>query len=386
MPCLDKILAEIATEAGQDPAFFHSMLKQNHAKILILGYLFNAYNLSELQAKYQKHFNIHFPRFMRKRMIANSRLMHNIKFPLYQTVCARSKFKTVPDMINFAQSQGMHADDTYLINMVLNTPVLLAHFEKLVKQGNIPMSKERFQQESTRAISNNKNNTTVFVRYKMRFLKLWGVTEGDSVADCESGAYEALLFQYPVFESRLHLHNLYKRSIRQVGLKIIAYHKTQRRSVYNQDQEYRKSALEIENADGISSAHDQGWDLPSANLLGNCWHNEEEVLQVRKVMSSPYINSKDKEFFALLSGDTTDDFDGWLTQVHGIKNVDKVVLSGTAKYLNLVMSYTDYSNTRLDFVQNLLRLDPDNMPETRLPTLILKKRVHEFVGIGCIRR
>lgn len=345
--CLDAYLDMVKEEGEVSPSF-----NRDDALIMTMRYLFGEWTLATMQDKFMAKNGLEFDRRIRKLMVSDPTVMYQLKFPLYQAICHDGDRDA---KVAYALEQGLAADDVELLDLALKVGPLRNYFKRLVSCGYRALSINDFQREIDKALRSNRSNTQGFVHAKMRFLRHWGLNTEGLVGDCESRAFEALLNQYPVFESRLHFNNLYKLSVRQAGLKIINYYTTKGRNVFDESGEYRKSAMEVETRDGnVVDGYDQGWDMPSSGLTGHQNSNDEEVLQVRSLLGSGKLDRQDREFLSLLVGETTPAFEHWLMDAHNIQNVDRVVTACTPRYRRLVMEFSQYPIAKLRRIQDMM--------------------------------
>lgn len=351
MTCLDPYLSMAATEAGLEPG----LACCDRPRAFLLGYLFNAFNLAELQTRLEKVFGFGFERSVRKQMVADKAVMCEMKFALYQTVTARHRYRTLPELRRYALSVGLAERDLPLVTLVLNHSGLSAHFDQLRDAGFKSMTYERFSQEVATAIQANSKVLSGFAYVKLRFLRSHGVSLDDAVTDCESRAFEALLLQYPNISSREHFHNLYKMAFKQSGLKLIAHHTTQGRNVFDTDGQFRKDSLVVSTSEGEFSVLDiASEDHMSSGLTGGDSHTDEATMVIHQLLSSSELNDQDRKFLTFLAGDTDTQFERWMQDERHIQDVERVINGQTPRYRRLVMEYLSYPQTRLRKIQHLL--------------------------------
>lgn len=352
MTCLDPYLSMAATEASVEP----SLACCDRPRAILLGYLFGAFNLAELQSRLERVFGFGFERSVRSQMVADRRVMCVMKFALYQTVAARHRYRTLPELRRYALSVGLPEEDLPLIALVINHAGLSAHFDNLLDSGFKSMSYAKFSIEINRAIVTNEVNTKRYAYAKLRFLSRWGLTQDDAITDCTSRAFEALLLAYPIIKSREHFHNLYKLSIRQAGSKLIAHYTTQGRNVYDENGKSRTDRINAVGQDGneysiLDVAEDESM---SSGLTGGDSHNEEATMVVHQLLTSTELSEQDKQFLTLLAGQTDTAFERWMQDERDVQDVERVINGQTPRYRRLVMEYLRYPTTRLRHIQHLL--------------------------------
>lgn len=373
MTCLDTYLSMAATEAGVEPG----LACGDRPRAILIGYLFNAFNLSELQKRLEQVFGFGFERSVRKQMVKDKKVMCEMKFALYQTVAARHRYRTLPELRQHALSVGLAEEDLPLVSLVISHSGLSAHFDKLFDAGYKALTFSRFNMEVTRVINDQARSVRGYAYTKLTFLKRWGVKIEDSILDCESRAFEALLLHYPCFETREHFQNLYKAAIRQAGNKLIAYHTTKSRNVFDEHGKPRVDSLVIATGDGEFSLLDITQDEGAASgLTGGDTHTDEATMVIHQLLGSEEITDHDRKFLTLLAGETDSQFERWMQDERGVQDIERVINGQTPRYRRLVMEYLHYPTTKLRHIQHLLT--NVNLTPAR-PTIVLQPTVEQVM-------
>lgn len=360
MTCLDPYLSMAATEVGLDA----NLACCDRPRAILLGYLFGAFNLDDLQTRLKRTFGFSFARSIRKQMISDKEVMCGMKFSLYQTIAARHRYRTLPELRRYAVSVGLAEQDLPLVQLVLEHAGLSDHFDTMLQAGFRAMSYAKFKIEIDHAVEVNTKNVRGFAYSQLRFLQNWGQSVEESITDCQSAAFEALLLRFPLFQTRAHFHNLYKLTVRQAGGKLIAHYTTQGRNVFDEEGNFRKARLEVDVDDSTFSVLDSGGGAPSSDLTGansglggltgGDEHHEDAAMQIHSLLSNPELNEHDHNFLKLLAGETDVHFERWLVEERAIQDVERVINGATPRYRRLVMEYLRYPSTGLKRIQHLL--------------------------------
>lgn len=307
-----------------------------------VAYLLSGLKFNELQQVFRQDAGADFTREIRHRMVNDPEVMYHVKFPLYWVSSDVSLRQARAD----AKLQGLRLKDSMLVDMVVEDGSLKDHVTTL-KQTYKPLTIDRFKKEVARAWQNNNQNAWNFARYKLRFLCNWGMKITDLVSDCTEGAYYALLLQYPMIQNRVHLNNIYKQSLRQAGLKLIAYYTAQSRSVFDTEGNLRRLSLNHE-VDG-QEIQFEGSPEEAAGLMGYTYEQNEKAMYVRSVLQGATLSRREKRLVHYLMDDTDEGFEEWLA-VNPTTLHDK----DPAAYLTACQQYLQLPSTSIERLRHLL--------------------------------
>ena len=332
-----------------------ALLHFEKARRILAGHLFGALSIVETCDRLAT-LGFYFDRPVRTRFIRDPEIIR-LKFPLYVAFCHSSRFADREELLSFAHEQGLPESESYLLDLVMEGP-LAKHLARLKAAGYKPLSAAAFQRELDRVVQETAANTKGYVLRSMRFLMGYTLTLDELIADCVSGAFEALLQQYPIFENRAHFQNLYKMALRQAGQKIIKYYTADCRGSsggslvrFNYDP-LRPLACDESDQEEITPESMQ------VGLYGND-ADYDSILHVRRVMQSGRLRDRDLHFLELVVGLTDSAFEVWLQEQ--VLDIEAVILrgaDGTPRYIRLVRQYLGYTAKEMATLKRILSFLP----------------------------
>lgn len=354
MTCLDSYLRVVSS----DPSRLRPMpvATLSSARAALLGYLFHALTYADLKMRLTRMGVDIRPRW-RARLVSDPKVIRDLKFAIYQAVCCESFPHDVSAVIDKALACGLATEDIPLVKLACQHSRLSAHLCELA-ESYPALEHKRFNALVTAVVARTRRNIQRFAAAKMQFLEKRGHTLDHSTADCISLAYEAMLFQYPCIQNDAHAENLFKRTARQQGLKVISRYSAGTRSAYHprvdgEPQVCRVSYLEDYNDydDEIDEAFDTAYTEMSAEV-------SELPLQLYQLMRSRYLSADDKRFLQLAAGLRDPEFDVWLVEQTGL-DVDAHVehTRRHGRLIRMAMDYLQYPSRRLNRMRGLLTGD-----------------------------
>jgi len=308
----------------------------------LLMYLFAAINFNEFRAYFQKETGDDFDRHVRTKMVCDTDVMYQVKFPLYAAV---GKADTVVGLRQEARKRGLLVKDATLVDHL--TEEDLSDYLLGLRPKYKALSIEKFRHEIGQAWLRNKTNTFNFAWYKMRFLCNWGLDLSDIVDDCAERTLRALMLQYPLIENRTHFNNLYKQTFRQAGLKLIKHYTAKRRSVFDESGNLRRFSVDYDLPDNPGSAVDL---VGTSGLTGHDDSASDDVLTVRSVLERGNLSNQEQSLMLYLMGETDDDFEAWLSSQYHVPLKDK----DAKEYLSACCAYLHIPRSRLAELQTML--------------------------------
>ena len=326
----------------------------------LLRYLFSTINYSQMRKEFQGLAGVDFTRDIRNSMVRDPSVMYNVKFPIYLAVTSSTKAKAR----DLAKKNNLHLKDVTLLDHVFDSD-LRDELAELAEKYR-PLTIERFRSEIERAWLINQANSLNFVRFKLRFLCNWGLQIPDLVADCTGSAYHALLLQYPHIQSRVHLNNLYKQSLRQAGLKLIAYYTSQNRSVFDTSGNLRRFSIDYDNPDSDQTSDLLGTSQVATGLYGGDYMQQGQLENVRTVLLHGGLDKSEEKLVMYLMGETDEIFETWLKKKYKLS--PSRALPKT--YLKACCDYLDISLSRLQEIQEMFKSGV--LPCNKKPALIPK--------------
>jgi hypothetical protein len=335
LTCLDKYL-QANGEKGRERPF-----SLDKARALLVGYLFHAVDFTFLKARLTD-MGVTVDREWRQTLVSDAKVLRTFKFPFYAAVASPAFPDDPVGVLSVARTHGLAEQDEPLLELACTHSSLRRHLSSLSEQ-YAPLSRERFDAEVERVVRNLAGNTRGFAYVKMRFLQRWGFTLDDCITDCNSRAYEALLFRYPRFDSRGHFVNIFKQAVRHQGLKIVEKYTAQSRSSFHGNGQYRMESLE--------GYHDSEIEGTTHDLTEGSGIEDDAEVQLHQLLRSGYLNAQDKRAIRLLVGQPDPDFDSWLAS----QGENWLSLADNLRRLRgLVLRFLDYPESRLDYIRSLL--------------------------------
>lgn len=184
-----------------------------------------------------------------------------------------------------------------------------------------------------------------YIHKKLKFLTFSGYSDVEDIYfELQYAGVMGLYKMYPVFDSRLHLTNIFKRSIQNFGCNLIKHHTTQGRSVLDRQADGRFQSRKM-SLDSLVSAYstvegDYSLSGEDEDINSLSYEDVNNKLAVRKVLTK--VTNKEKRLLILLKGNYDKGFSSYLHKKgHSDSDelFDKMLKSGIHKYINLAANY-----------------------------------------------
>lgn len=204
-------------------------------------------------------------------------------------------------------------------------------------------SLDKFERIIQRVLKEQETYLKKYIYKKLKFLTFNGYSDiEDLYLELQWAGVLGLYKMYPLFDSRLHLTNTYKKSIQNFGCNMIKHHTTLGRSILDKQadgtfQSKKISLDSLENVDSIINNSFSGENSYSDILS---YKNMDNKLDADRVLMN--TTGEEKRLLLLLKGNYDKGFSSYLNR-NGYndsdESFDKMLKTGINKYINLAARY-----------------------------------------------
>ncbi|MBJ8678813.1 hypothetical protein I5375_23370 [Citrobacter freundii] len=236
-----------------------------------------------------------------------------------------------------------------------------SQYWKAIKQLSLSQTKEgglrykawsslhRFESIIQKVLKEQETYLKKYIHKKLKFLTFSGYSDVEDIYfELQYAGVMGLYKIYPMFDSRLHLTNIYKRSIQNFGCNQIKHHTTQGRSVLDRqaDGTFQSRKVSLDSLMSVDSTVEGDYSLSGEDEDTNAlsYDDVNNKLAVRKALAK--VTNKERRLLILLKGNYDKDFSSYLHKKgHSDSDelFDKMLKSGIHKYVNLAAKYLKMS-------------------------------------------
>lgn len=202
-----------------------------------------------------------------------------------------------------------------------------------------------------------------FAWRRLRFISKNGyMSMDDIITDLKMYGLYSMRLQYPKVQSRLHLVNVCKNSVRNFGMNMIASFTTKSRQHMRQEDDGSFSAVKVSidsvNHDNFLTYHNHTSDITGASSEdGNGAAGVLDRISVTRVMEG--LAGPRREFLELLLGHHNEGFSEWLQSIGYMENDEllDVLLEedDVNSYISLAAEFVGISEYRANTILNEMR-------------------------------
>lgn len=210
-------------------------------------------------------------------------------------------------------------------------------------------SLQSFEQIIQKVLKEQETYLKKYIHKKLKFLTFSGYSDVEDIYfELQYAGVMGLYKMYPLFDSRLHLTNIYKRSIQNFGCNQIKHHTTQGRSVLDRqaDGTFQSRKVSLDSLMSVDSTVTDDYSLcgEDDNLNSLSYEGIENKLDSEKILVNSTGN--ERRLLLLLKGDYEKNFSYYLKKnghCDSDELFDKMIKSGIHEYVNLAAKYLGMS-------------------------------------------